>query len=155
MANSNTTLFLIPGGLTPRLHPCDGLVNKLFKSNTSRLYDDHMASPGLTRDSRGCPEPPTRGLLAQWVKTAWGAVDADSIRSSWKKAGLLFAVDVSGHAAWAQKELNSDAQGRVLGADVAVTPGGAEEVDASISGIFEVLKSVSYTHLTLPTIYSV
>lgn len=142
MAKSNTTtLFLIPGGLTPKLQPCDGLVNKLFKLNMSRLYDDHMASPGLTRDSRGYPEPPSRGLLAQWVKKAWGAVDANSIRSRWKKAGLLLAVDGSGDAAWAKKELNSDAQGRPLDADVAVAPGGAEEVDpGSISSIFEVLE---------------
>ena len=68
-------------------------------------------------------------------------MDADSIRSSWKKSGLPLAVDGSGDAAWAQKELNSDDQGRPLDADVAVAPGYAEEVDpGSISGMFEVLE---------------
>ena len=51
-------------------------------------------------------------------------MDAHSIPLSWKKDGLLLAVDVSGDPAWAQKKLNSDAQGRALDADVAVAPGG-------------------------------
>ena len=63
MGQSNTTLFLIPGGLTPNIQPCDGLSNKLFKSNMSRLYDDYMATDDVVRNDRvtrtlrrgGCP----------------------------------------------------------------------------------------------------
>ena len=82
MAESKTTLFHIPGGLTPKLQPCDGLVNKLFKGNLSKLYDDHMASKDAKHDERGYPEAPSRGLGAQWVKKAWDALTADEIRSS-------------------------------------------------------------------------
>ena len=35
------------------------------------LYDQCMASPAIKRDNRGYTEPPSRGLLAQWVKKAW------------------------------------------------------------------------------------
>ena len=117
MDKSNTTLFFVPGGLTPKIQPCDGLINKLFKSNMSRLYDDHMASTDAVRNDRGYPDPPSRGLLAQWVKKAWDEVDPESIRSSWRKAGMTLAFDGSEDEAWANKELNSDAQGKPLRAD--------------------------------------
>lgn len=82
MAKSNTTLVDVAEGLTPKIQPCDGRVNKLFKSNLSDLYDDHMAC-SVTRTANGYPEPPSRGLLAQWVKKAWNDVDADTIRRIW------------------------------------------------------------------------
>ena len=46
------------------------------------LYDQHMASPAIKRDDRGYPEPPSRELLAQWVKKAWRKVDGKVVRSS-------------------------------------------------------------------------
>ena len=82
MAESNTTLFLVPGGLTLKLQPCDGLVNKLFKAHMSKLFDDHMASPEVRRDKNGYPEAPQRGSLAQWVTKSWDALSADDIRAS-------------------------------------------------------------------------
>lgn len=141
MVASNTTLFLVPGGLTPKVQPCDGRVNKLFKENMSKLYDDHMASPGLKRGDNGYPEPPSRGLLAQWVKKAWDAVDADTIRSSWKKAGLLLAFDGSEDEAWANKQLGSDAQGTPLDADAsaATTTAATTTAALDLSGLLEVL----------------
>lgn len=129
MEASNTTLFLIPGGLTPKIQPCDGLINKLFKSNMSRLYDDYMASDKAVRNDRGYPDPPSRGLLAQWVKTAWDEVDPESIRSSWKKAGLCLPFDGSEDEAWANKELGANAQGKPLKADGDVAAAGAGEAD--------------------------
>ena len=127
MAKSNTTLFLLPGGLTPKVQPCDGLVNKLFKSSMTALHDQHMASPAIKRDDRGYPEPPSRGLLAQWVKKAWDKIDGKVVCSSWEKAGLLLPLDGSGDEAWARKELNSDAQGKPLDADAGEEGGGPEE----------------------------
>eukprot|EP00903_Cladosiphon_okamuranus_P012229 g11469.t1 len=127
MDDSNTTLFHIPGGVTPKLQPCDGLVNKIFKANMSRLYDDHMASKDVTRKDRGYPEPPSRGLVAQWVKKAWDALTADEIRSSWR--GLVLPVDGSKDEAWANKELDTNAKGEPIGvpsyaADKASSSGG-------------------------------
>ncbi|CAB1119062.1 unnamed protein product [Ectocarpus sp. CCAP 1310/34] len=138
MAESNTTLFLIPGGLTPKLQPCDGLVNKIFKANMSRLYDDHMASPHVKRGDHGYPEAPSRGLVAQWVKKSWDALTADEVRASWRKAGLLLPFDGSEDEAWANKELNSNAQGEPLDAPSA----GADKADSSSGGgnLLEVLE---------------
>ena len=82
IAESNTTLFYIPGGLAPKLQPCDGLVNKLFKGNLPKLYDDDMVSKDAKRDECGYPEAPSRGLVAQWVEKASDALTADEIRSS-------------------------------------------------------------------------
>ena len=36
-------------------------INKLFKSNMSRLYDDYMATDDVVRNGRGYPDPPSRG----------------------------------------------------------------------------------------------
>lgn len=105
MADSNTTLFIIPGGKTPRLQPCDRDIGHLFKSAMQGLYQDHVASPDCARNNGGYPCPPSRGLLAQWVKKSWDDVDADSIRSSWNLAGLLLPFDGSGDEAWAKKKL--------------------------------------------------
>lgn len=132
MAESNTTLFPIPGGLTPKLQPCDGLVNKMFKAHMSRLYDDHMAS-NAKRNANGYPEPPSRGLVAQWVKKSWDAVTAKDIKASWEKAGLLLPFDGSGDEAWANQELGSNAQGEPLdasspGADKAGSSSGSENL---------------------------
>lgn len=137
MEESNTTLFHIPGGLTPKLQPCDGLVNKIFKANMSSLYDDHMASKDVTRNDRGYPEPPSRGLVAQWVKKAWDALTADEIRSSWRKAGLLLPVDGSEDEAWANKELRTNAKGEPIG----VPSDAADKADSSSGGenLLEVL----------------
>ncbi|CAB1110883.1 unnamed protein product [Ectocarpus sp. CCAP 1310/34] len=130
MEESNTTMFLILGGLTPKLQPCDGLVNKILKANISRLYDDHMASKDVTRNDRGYPEPRPRGLVAQWVTKSWDALTADEIRSSWRKAGLLLPLDGSGDEAWANKELGSSPQGEPIGAP----SGAADKADSSSGG---------------------
>ena len=70
-----------------------------------------MASPGIKRDGRGSPKPPSRGLLTQWVKKAWDKIDGKVVRSSWEKVGLILPLDGSGGEAWARKELISEAQG--------------------------------------------
>lgn len=137
MKESNTTLFLVHGGLTPKIQPCDGRINKLFKSNLSGLYDDHMAT-NPTRSANGYPEPPSRGLLAQWVKRAWDAVDADSIRSSWKKAGLLLTFDGSEDEEWARKELDCNPDG----APVDGAAGAAGDAASSTGKILEVLEII-------------
>lgn len=61
MVISNTTLLFLPEGLTPRVRPCEEPVNKLFKSNVTALYDEHMTAPNIKRDDRGYPEPASRG----------------------------------------------------------------------------------------------
>ena len=133
MAESNTTLFLVPGGLSPKLQPCDGLVNKLFKAHMSRLYDDRMASPEVGRDKNGYPEAPSRGLLAQWVKKSRDALRADDIRASWKKAGLLLPFDGSEDEAWANKELGADAQGKPLDADHSAVAASADQSEPTLN----------------------
>ena len=142
MAESNTTLFLVPGGLTPKLQPCDGLVNKLFKAHMSRLYDDDMASPEVGRDKNGYPKAPSRGLLAQWVKKSRDALSADDIRASWKKAGLLLPFDGSEDAAWANKELGADAQGKPLDADDSAAAAGEDQSEptSNAANLMEVLE---------------
>ena len=142
MAESNTTLFLIPGGLTPKLQRCDGLAIKIFKANMSRLCDDHMASNDAQRNEHGYPETPSRGLVAQWVKKSWDALTADDIRPSFKKAGLLLPFDGSEDEAWTNKEPGSDAQGEPL--DSAAPATGADKADSSSGGanLLEVLKIV-------------
>ena len=62
-------------------------------------YDERMALPAIKRDDLGYPEPLSRGLLARWVKKAWGKIDGKVVCSSWEKAGLLLPLDGSGDEA--------------------------------------------------------
>ncbi|CAB1096250.1 unnamed protein product [Ectocarpus sp. CCAP 1310/34] len=96
-----------------------------------------MASEDVTRNYRGYPEPPSRGLVAQWVKKAWDALTADEIRSSWRKAGLLPPFDGSEDEAWTNKELGANAKGEPIGAP----SDAADKADASSGGenLLEVL----------------
>ena len=41
--------------------PCSGLVNKLFESNITSLYHQHMASPAIKCDDRVYPETTSEG----------------------------------------------------------------------------------------------
>ncbi|CAB1098020.1 unnamed protein product [Ectocarpus sp. CCAP 1310/34] len=140
MKTSNTTLFLIPGGLTPKIQPWDGLIIKLFKSNMSRLHDDHMTSDKVVRNDRGYPDPPSRGLLAQWVKKAWDDVDPESIRSSWKKAGMCLPFDGSEDETWANKELGVQADGDVAAAGAGKADPAADEQPLKMADLLEVLE---------------
>lgn len=135
MKKSNTSLFDVAGGLTPKIQPCDGNVNKLFKSGMSDSYDDHMADNAARNVRSGYPEPPSRALLAQWVKKAWDGVDAESIRSSWRKAGLLLPFDGSGDKEWAKKELGMDESEDAEDDD-------DEESTGNFGNILEVLETV-------------
>ena len=101
-------------GLTPKVRPCDGLVNKLFTANIPRLYDDHMASNDVQRNEHGCLEAASRALLAQWVKKSWDALTADDILSSVKKAGPLYLFDGSEDETWAKNKLARTPRGGVL-----------------------------------------
>ena len=142
MAESNTTLLLVLGGLTTKLQPCDGLVDKLFKAQKSRLNDDHMASPEIGREKNGYPGAPSRGLLAQWVKKSWDALSADGIRASRKKAGLLLVFDGSDDEAWANKELIADAKGKPFDADDSAAVAGADQSEptSKAANVMEVLE---------------
>ena len=55
---------------------------KLFESSITSLHNHHMASPAIKRDDCGYPEPPSRGLLAQWLHVAWDEIDDKVVRSS-------------------------------------------------------------------------
>ena len=128
---SDTSLFLIPGGLTPKLQSCGDLVNKIFKANMSRLYDDHMTSKDVvTCNEHGYSEAPLRGSVAPRVKRSWDAWIADEIRWSWRKAGLLLPFDGSEDEAWVNKELDSNAQGEPIDALSA----DADKTDSSSGG---------------------
>ena len=93
-----------------------------------------MASHDIKRDDRRYPEPPSRGLLTQWVKKAWDKIDGKVVRSSREKAGLLLPLDGSGDEAWARKELISDAHGKPLGTDSGEEEDGPED-DFQVIGI--------------------
>ncbi|CAB1101700.1 unnamed protein product [Ectocarpus sp. CCAP 1310/34] len=99
MAESNTTLFLIPGGLTPKLQPCDGLVNKIFKATMSRLYDDHMATRRPLRGaclSTGRKTRPGKKLNsnAQGEPLDAPSAGADKADSSSGGGNLLEVLDI-------------------------------------------------------------
>lgn len=71
-----TTPFLLAGELIPKVQPCDGLVNKVFKSNMTAPPPYSLPRHQTPRPRSSYPEPPSRGLF-QGVA---GAVDEESLR---------------------------------------------------------------------------
>lgn len=106
LAETNTFVHMIPGGLTPKMQSLDGEINKVFKNGVQNLFDDWSARPGAAKDANGYPVPPSRGLIAQWAKKSWDQVDKATIMRSWKRTGALLPLDGSGDAEFIEKELN-------------------------------------------------
>ena len=74
MANSNigTPLFLLPGGLTPKVQPCDGIAHKVVTSNMTALYDHIHGFPRHQARWPRLPEAPLQGATDAVGKESLG-----------------------------------------------------------------------------------
>ena len=96
---TNTTVILIPGGLTPLLQPLDRMLNKQMKRLLRGMYTKYTAS--APRDSKtGKLTPPGRGAVSTWCKDAWASITPEMVKTCFKICGLTLAVDVSEDHAW-------------------------------------------------------
>ncbi|CAB1102966.1 unnamed protein product [Ectocarpus sp. CCAP 1310/34] len=96
---TNTTVILIPGGLTPLLQPLDRMLDKEMKRLMRRRYTQYMAS-AIADPKTGKLQPPGRGLVSTWCKESWAAITAETVKMCFKVCGLTLALDGSEDDAW-------------------------------------------------------
>ncbi|CAM9817043.1 unnamed protein product, partial [Scytosiphon promiscuus] len=91
---ANTTVLLIPGGLTPLLQPLDRMLNKQMKRLMRGKYTAYTAS--ATADPKtGKLKPPGRGVVSTWCKQAWASITPETVKTCFKICGLILALDGS------------------------------------------------------------
>lgn len=93
LRDMRTNLAIIPGGLTSVLQPLDVSINTPFEDNVCKMYVEWMASGvlGLTCTCR-IKGPPLQ-TVCKWILAAWDLVSPNIVKKSFKKTGLLNALD--------------------------------------------------------------
>ena len=96
LKRTNTTVILIPGGLTPLLQPLDRMVNKQMKWLLRGMYTAHTAT-AVADAKTGKLQ---RGTVSTWCKKAWAMITPDVVKMCFKICGLTLAFDGSEEHAW-------------------------------------------------------
>ena len=99
LKTTNTTVILIPGGLTPLLQPLDRMLNKQMKRLLRGIYTAHTAT-AVADAKTGKLQPPGRGTVSTWCEKAWAMITPDVVKMCFKICGLTLALDGSEDHAW-------------------------------------------------------
>ena len=92
LKRANTTIILIPGGLTPLLQPLDRMLNKQMKRLLRGMYTAYSAK-AVPDPKTGKLQPPGRGAVSAWCKEAWASITADTVKTCFKICGLTLALN--------------------------------------------------------------
>ena len=92
---TNTDIAVIPGGLTSVVQPLDVSINKPFKDNIRRKWNEWMLEGEKSFTKGGRMKAPDLPVLCLWVKEAWAEIDANLIIKAFKKCGISNAMDGS------------------------------------------------------------
>ena len=85
---------VVPGGCTKFIQAADVAWNACFKSHMRGYYDIWLAEPAVHEYTRGGNlKPPSRSLLCQWVKSAWEAVPAETVKKSFLSCAITTDLD--------------------------------------------------------------
>ncbi|CAM9915919.1 unnamed protein product [Ectocarpus sp. 8 AP-2014] len=95
----NTSVILIPGGLTPLLQPLDRMLNKQMKRLLRAKYTAYTAT-AVADPTTGKLNPLGRGMVSTWCREAWAAITPDTVKTCFKICGLTLALDGSEDHAW-------------------------------------------------------
>ena len=82
---------VIPGGLTKVLQPLDISVNKSFKCELRKIWEQWMVSGEKSFTNTGRMRRASYETVCQWVKDAWLAVPDTAIISGFIKAEIIHA----------------------------------------------------------------
>ena len=88
-----TTPAVIPGGLTSMLQPLDVSLNKPFKVNMKKLWQEWMSGGNAKLTPKGNFHRPDLALVVGWVKEAWESIPPEMIKKSFLKTSISNALD--------------------------------------------------------------
>ena len=84
----NTTVGVVPGGMTPLLQGIDTHINKSLKTDIKKKYRDFMRNGVVELTRGGNKKGPGYQLLVDWCSEAWAAIDKDLIIRSFVQNGI-------------------------------------------------------------------
>lgn len=85
LLNKVSTVAMIPGGLTKKLQPLDLSVNKVFKNELRKLWENYMFN--ISQKSNDVKiKKPSYELVSEWVSLAWNSVGENCIINGFLKA---------------------------------------------------------------------
>lgn len=91
---ANTSVVMIPGGLTPLLQPLDRMLNKQMKRLLRGKYTAYTAT-AVADNTTGELKPPGRGMVSTWCKESWATITPEMVKTCSKVCGLTLALDGS------------------------------------------------------------
>ncbi len=85
---------IVPGGCTKFIQAADVSWNACFKAQMRSRYDQWIINPSLHEYTKGGnTKPPSRSLLCEWVKQAWDAVPAETVKRSFVTCAITTHLD--------------------------------------------------------------
>ncbi|KAJ8397484.1 hypothetical protein AAFF_G00437600 [Aldrovandia affinis] len=92
----NIVTAVIPDGCTNHIQAPNLMWSQPFNANLHESYDNWMAGDADKEyTAGGNVRPPLRHLLVDWVLSAWGKLDGELVKRSFKVCGLTVAPDGS------------------------------------------------------------
>ncbi len=85
---TNSIPAVIPGGLTKLLQPLDIAVNRSFKNELRKLWEDWMSTGTHSFTNTGWMRRATYAEVVGWV-AQWQRIPVSCIQSGFRKAGLF------------------------------------------------------------------
>lgn len=86
---AGATLAVIPGGLTKKLQPLDITVNKCFKSEMRRMWEEWMSEGLHSYTKTGKMRRATYSDVAGWVDASWKSIKNTTVVSGFTEAGII------------------------------------------------------------------
>lgn len=95
LKDTRTQAAVIPGGLTSILQPMDVSLNKPFKHNLRKLWNDWMVNGEKSYTKSGNMKMPDLDVFCEFIIKAWDEVKTKSVIHSFKKCSISNALDGS------------------------------------------------------------
>lgn len=90
---NNTDLAVIPGGLTSVVQPLDVCLNKPFKDNIRKCWNEWMVSGKQTSTPAGNMRAAPLSTVCEWVLKSWEQIATETIVRSFKKCSISNKLD--------------------------------------------------------------
>uniref|UniRef100_A0A146PAS9 Tigger transposable element-derived protein 7 n=1 Tax=Fundulus heteroclitus TaxID=8078 RepID=A0A146PAS9_FUNHE len=87
--HTNSTLAVIPGGLTKELQPLDIGVHRAFKARLRTAWEQWMTEGEHTFTKTGRQRRTTYATICQWIVNAWDDISVSTVVRAFRKAGIV------------------------------------------------------------------